>query len=256
MKLGVCAGVDALSLAAAAGCDYVEMGFAQVAALSDEEYSDLLAKVRASDVPVEAMNGFLPGTMRLTGPEADHDAPLPFIEKGFARAKELGVKVVVFGSGGARQVPEGFPMEEAQKQMAAFARVAAGYAHAAGIRLAIEPLGWKECNFIHTVKEALEIRRMAGDPEGLYVLGDLYHMHMNDEDFLGIMEADDALAHCHIAAPVSRVFCGPGQDDALYAGFFAALKQIGYEGRISLEGRCDDMARDLPASIAFLRTLI
>ena len=146
-------------------------------------------------------------------------------------------------------------MEEAKAQFAAFAAAAAGYAHKAGIRLAIEPLGWKEGNFIHTVSEALEIRRMAGEPEGLYVLGDLYHMHMNDEDFSGILAAGPVLAHCHIASPVKRQYCAAGQADDFYAGFFAALKDIGYEGGVSLEGVCEDMARDLPLSIAYMRTL-
>ena len=146
-------------------------------------------------------------------------------------------------------------MEAAKEQMASFARVAAGYAHSAGIRLALEPLGRHECNFLHTVQEGLEIRRMAGEPEGLYVLADLYHMAHNGEDFSGILTAGERLAHCHIAAPGSRVFCMPGQADELYAGFFGALRGIGYTGRVSLEGRCQDMAQDLAPSIAYLRTL-
>ena len=189
MKFGVCAGIDALPTAAEAGCDYLEMGFATVAALPDEAFREVLDKVEASPIRVEAMNGFLPGTMRLTGPEADHEQPLPFITKGFSRAKALGAQVVVFGSGGARSVPEGFPMEAAKEQMAAFARKAAACAREAGIRLALEPLSRHECNFLHTVKEGLEIYHMAGEPEGLCVLADLYHMASNGEDFSGILEA-------------------------------------------------------------------
>ncbi len=255
MKFGVCAGIDALPTAAEAGCDYLEMGFATVAALPDEAFREVLDKVEASPIRVEAMNGFLPGTMRLTGPEADHEQPLPFITKGFSRAKALGAQVVVFGSGGARSVPEGFPMEAAKEQMAAFARKAAACAREAGIRLALEPLSRHECNFLHTVKEGLEIYHMAGEPEGLCVLADLYHMASNGEDFSGILEAGPLLAHCHIAAPESRVYCMPGQADELYQGFFAALRAIGYTGRISLEGHCEDMRRELAPSVAYLRSL-
>ena len=55
-------------------------------------------------------------------------------------AKELGLKIIVFGSGGARKVPEGFSQDEAYKQLVEFAKRIAPEAKKRGIVVAVEPL--------------------------------------------------------------------------------------------------------------------
>src|SRR5262249_25937777 len=51
---------------------------------------------------------FLPATLKVTGPAIDRDRQHAYVEKAFDRLARLGVEVVVFGSGGARRVPDGF----------------------------------------------------------------------------------------------------------------------------------------------------
>ncbi|MDD3244493.1 MAG: TIM barrel protein, partial [Eubacteriales bacterium] len=157
MKFGVCTTADNWAAAAAAGCDYGELSFQSVAGMEQEAFDGLCAQIGQSGFASEVMNSFLPGSCRLTGDAADHEAALAFAEAGFDRAVQAGAKVVVFGSGMARQVPEGFSVREAAGQVSAFAGKAAALAAQRGIVLAIEPLGTGECNLIHTVSEALEI---------------------------------------------------------------------------------------------------
>jgi D-psicose/D-tagatose/L-ribulose 3-epimerase len=55
-----------------------------------------------------------------------------------------------------------------------------------------------------------------------------------------------------MANPEGRVFPrNPKEYD--YAGFFAALRTIGYDKRISVEASTKDLPTDAPSAIALLR---
>ena len=127
IRLGVCTSPDNIDLIADAGFDYIEIGFAWLNGLSEEEYQQALAKVKASRIKVEASNGMLPGTLKVVGPDVDENAIRAYFEKTFARGQEIGVKTVVFGSGAARAVPEGFPQDEAWRQIYRYLTIAAEY---------------------------------------------------------------------------------------------------------------------------------
>ena len=109
IRLGVCTGPDKIGQAAELGFEFIECGFAWLSSLTDEEYDKVLAQVQAAPIRVEACNGMLPGDLKVVGDKVDEQAIRAYLEKTFARAQTLGVKVVVFGSGAARGVPEGYP---------------------------------------------------------------------------------------------------------------------------------------------------
>jgi D-psicose/D-tagatose/L-ribulose 3-epimerase len=46
-----------------------------------------------------------------------------------------------------------------------------------------------------------------------------------------------------------------GAGEPRYGMFFTNLSKIGYQGRISIEANSKDVARDAPASLAFLRRM-
>ena len=68
-QVGYCVPVQGLEAAKAAGFDYVELGATAVAALSDAEFEVALEHARQVGLPTPNANLFLPGTIRLTGPE-------------------------------------------------------------------------------------------------------------------------------------------------------------------------------------------
>ena len=91
------------------GYDFWEWGAAGafIPTKSDDEWKKHRdAKILSAPLPLRSCNGFLPGTFRLTGPEASFDEPLKYAETVCRRADEVGVKTVVFGSSGARNVPK------------------------------------------------------------------------------------------------------------------------------------------------------
>ena len=255
IRFGVCTSFDHVQELAQAGYDYIELGFAGTGALAEEDYRQVRQTVLSSPIRAEAFNGMLPGEFRLTGEDADLVPVKEFCKIAFARAGELGGKVVVFGSGKSRNVPEGFPREKAYDQLAEFLQMAGEIAAPYGIRLAIEPLNRKESNILNSVGEAAELCEKVNS-EYVGVLSDLYHVGQEKEDDQGILRAGKKLWHCHIAEPVNRTspMCGDGGED-WYRFFFHALHSIDYDGRLSIEGRIVDFSNDIGKSLAYLKEL-
>ena len=52
---------------------------------------------------------FVPAEVRLTGPEVDWAQVEGYLETAIGRVAALGGQAIVFGSGGARRVPDGSP---------------------------------------------------------------------------------------------------------------------------------------------------
>jgi len=250
--VGYCVGLKGLETAKAAGFDYVELGVSEIAALSDADFDAALERVKQVGIPTPNANLFLPGSIRLTGPQAtDPEEQMAYVRKAFARLNRLGVKIVCFGSGGARRAPEGFPKEEAFQQLVAFGKRIAPEARANGITVVIEPLRRQETNIINTTAEGFELVKAVGDPN-FELLIDFYHLASEKEDPAIILQVREHIRHLHMANPQGRVF--PLKwDEFDYAPFFANLRQIGYAGRISVEASSPDIPTQGPLAIAPLR---
>jgi D-psicose/D-tagatose/L-ribulose 3-epimerase len=250
--IGYCVGLKGLELAKAAGFDYVELGTTEITALSDADFEAAVAQVKAAGIPTPNANLFLPGTLKLTGPEAvAPEEQMVYVKKAFTRLERLGVKILCFGSGGARRVPEGFPKEQAFAQLVAFGKRIAPEARAHGITVVIEPLRRQETNIINTTAEGFALVKAVDDPN-FELLVDFYHLASEQEDPQIMVEAKDHIRHLHMANPQGRVF--PLKwDEFDYAPFFTTLRRIGYAGRMSIEASSPDVPAQAPQSIDLLR---
>ena len=227
-------GEENIPLFARLGYDYLELPLAQLMDLSDNEFKAVKKTAADCGISVEACNNFFPASHRLTGANADHKRALEYARAALSRAAELGAEVVVLGSSGAKNIPEGFPTEEAEKQFIDLLGNINVIAAPLGIDIVIEPLNKTESNFVNSVAEGLVIAR-AVNKSNIRLLADYYHMRMEDEPMSDIVEAGDMMRHTHIAAKEGRLFpaAGDGED---YAAFAGALRSIGYSGRVSIEG--------------------
>ena len=265
MKIGCClnmvatkpdgTGMEHLKAMKECGYDYVEMPMAQMMALSDEEFASLADELKELDLPCETSNNLFPVSLRLTGPEVDQDAILAYAEKAFARAKQLGIEYCVFGSGPAKNVPEGFPMEEGYAQVVALLRAIAPIAQKNDVTIVIEPLRRAECNLINSFAEGVQLAKDADVP-GVKVLVDFYHLTVEQEP-VSNLEKDGAeyLRHVHFANPTGRVY-PVSADEADYLPFVNALKTAGYDARVSCEAYAPNgFEADAPAALKMLREL-
>ena len=257
MKLGCCASLweDMILKLPAAGADYAEAGFSSLMGKSLDQVRARAAQLEKAGVSLESMNVLFPGDIRLTGPQADFSAVDSYLEENLPKAQALGVKVVVFGSGGARRVPEGFPQEEAFAQLVELCREHIAPAAAAhGITCCVEPLNQKETNILTTSGECFRLVEAVNHPN-LQLLVDLYHFDLAQEPLSEIADYRGHLLHTHIASAAnSREIPMPG-DGENYAAFFQALKNIGYTGRMSLEGNISQGLPQIKTSLSYLKSL-
>jgi sugar phosphate isomerase/epimerase len=251
VKVGYCTSLKNVDAAKAAGFDYVELSATEVAALSDAEFDTAAAHAKQIGMPTPAANLFVPQTIKVVGPEVSLEQQAAHVKKVMSRLSTLGVEILVFGSGGARRVPDGFDRDEAWRQLVDFSRRAAEAAKAYGITVAIEPLRRQETNIVNTAAEGLELVNAVNHPN-FQLMIDFYHLASEHEDPAIVLKAKDHLRHLHVANPNGRVF--PQRwDEFDYAPFFANLKAIGYDKRISMEGSTPDLAAQGPITVALLR---
>lgn len=242
IKLGVCTAIDKIAEVAEIGYDYLEGNLSAIAAMSDEEFEKTCALVDASSIKVEACNCMLPGTIKVVGDEVNAQEIHDYLDKAFPRARRLGCKVVVFGSGRSRAVPEGYDTAKAWRQVSNYLRMAERHAQENDIVIAIEPLRAGECNIMNFVSEATLMASLIQMPH-VAVLGDTYHMAMGSEPFSALAMAGGLLRHVHIANAIGRKYPKEG-DGERYEELFETLRGIPYEGRVSVEGSCDDFSVD------------
>jgi len=252
MRIGLCASAEHAAAAKAAGCEYIELNFTTVARMDEETFAETAAALEAAGLRSEAMNCFIPGDFNLFTLE-DGEALAAYIRAGMARAVALGTEAIVFGSSGARRLPGGVEKPEGLAKLLPWFKMAGELAAEAGLTVVIEPLNYGEDNAVNTLLEGLALMRQADLP-GLRLLADMYHMGLNGEDYATILQAGADLRHTHIANPAGRKYPLPG-DGYDYAPFFAALRQIGYTGRLSIEASPVNGPQDLPACVGFLRSL-
>lgn len=254
MKFGLCTNFDNIELAAQMGFDYVECAFSRLAALPEEEYQALLAKKDSFPVPVTKANLFLPADVKPVGPDVCEKTLREYMERAFSRAAAIGVKLVVFGSGGARKVPEGWSHARAWRQLCDFLELAAEYAEKYDVVIALEPLRSQECNLLNYVSEGTALCGIVNHPY-ITVLGDFFHMYMGSEPWEHLVRAGEKLSHVHICNPVGRLFPAP-EDGFDYASVINMLKEMNYQGDISVEASNNNIAVDGVAAVAAVKHLL
>ena len=250
---------EQVALAKQAGFDYVECGFQQFVRGGDAMLNDYRAALRESDILCEAANCFLPGDLPIIGTDFAREEMREYIDTGMRVGKELGLQTVVFGSGGARRLPEDVPFAEGLRQLAAFLReVVSPIAARHGITVAVEPLRRSECSMIHTLDEGAALAAMADCPN-ISVLADVYHMWGVGEGFADLRRLKGSIVHGHISNPetpnleAKRTF--PLEENEFdYRGFVDALAFVGCK-RCSIEARCYDFAAEIAKAGPLLKAL-
>lgn len=235
VKFGICGGTDKAAAMKSAGCDYLEGNVQSLfQGLKEDAEWDGQAKVQAAGIPIPAANVLVPGDLKITGPTADLEKLKAYMTRVLTRAGKCGTKTLVFGSGGARNVPDGFSRDEARKQILAFIRMFAPIAQANGVTVVAEPLNKGECNILNSVEEAMTYVKEVNHP-AFQCLVDSYHFWLEREPLKNLEAAMPWIKHVHVADEQGRVAPGKsGNSD--YRPFFRVLKAGKYDGMISVEG--------------------
>lgn len=240
---------NALGFLADAGFDFVECPVRLVMQPPGGDFTSLQKTVQSSRIPATAFNILVPAQMPLVGPNRNMEKTTAYLQEAFARIAQLGGRLVVFGSGGARRVPEGYSSEAARTELIEFLRSAAEAAEPHGITIAVEPLNKRETNIIHTIAEGVSLAEQTacGNVAGL---ADTYHMDAEGEPAETLIPFAARLAHVHVA-DTGRLAPGTGGYD--YSRLRRCLDAGGYSGRISIECKWNDFLTEAPQALAILR---
>jgi len=253
MQYGICCSADLAPTAAEAGYAFVE---SSVGALlkpreDDDAFAAAVDAMRKGGLPCPVVNCFVPGDLKITGPTADLGALEAYVTKAFQRAQQADVDTIVFGSGGARRIPDEFDRQTAHEQIVAFCRMLAPIAEAHGVTVVVEPLNLAECNVLTTVGESAALVREVDHP-ALRLLVDGYHLLKDDDALADIVANGDLLRHVHLATVPTRVF--PGSEPCDLGPFFQALVDAGYTGRVSIEAKIQDAPTEFPRALSLMQS--
>ena len=254
MQFGVCGDPSVAAAAARASYDFAEwsVGPALKPGEPEERYLSSADDVRGAALPYPALNCFIPGDMKITGPDVDLAGLRKYVTVACERAGKLDVEIIVFGSGNARQVPEGFNARMAHEQIVSFCSMVGPVAGDHGVTVVVEPLNHRECNILTTLAECAALVREVDHPS-IRLLADACHLLREGDSHDDIVRHADLLSHVHIATNMNRL--APGAEPCDFTPFFAALAAGGYDGRISIESEIADPDKALPKALSVMRSL-
>jgi sugar phosphate isomerase/epimerase len=248
--VGVCAFPSDFDQVERLGFDYLEPPAVEVATMTEADFKAFKARVAKSGLCCRSFNSFI-RTLRVVGPDVSLPALQAYLDTCLPRCRELSGEIIVWGSASSRNVPDGYPRDRAWTEIVRFLRMAGDTARLHQLVIAIEPLSHPESNIVNTAAEALRLVRDVNNPN-VRMIVDYYHLRRENEDPKIIGRARNEIVHFHFANPQGRRWPKSPREDPEYLRFFQLLKDIGYHGGISIEGK-GSLERDGQASLHFFR---
>ncbi len=214
----------------------------------EKEYADALKKTKLKFSAVCGAAGCADG--RLVSEVVEKRKPaFEEIKRALSTAGALGSTGVIFVPAFNGQTKLG--NQEIRTILVDQLPILGEHAQKEGTRLLLEPLNRQEAYFLRQVADAASIARDCKHP-GIGVMGDFYHMCIEETSDLGaFISGGSFVHHVHLA---SRIRVLPGQDERQFVDGFRGLKAIGYQDYCSFECSVKgDAKQEIPKSLALLR---
>jgi sugar phosphate isomerase/epimerase len=146
--------------------------------------------------------------------------------------RDLGGTIMVLGSPQQRNLLPGVSHDEAMAYAAAVLRDAMPVCEELNVTIAVEPLGPAEGDFLLTAAKGRELVKLVDSPHCKLHL-DVKAMSSETLPIPDLIRASrDEVVHFHANDPN---LLGPGMGEVEYEPIFAALREIGYAGWVSVE---------------------
>lgn len=235
------------------GYDYIEANALEISRLTEKDVENLANLQKQGKFRVEICNSFISPELQIVDGSKREELRI-YVEDIMQKCQKIGISIIVFGSGGARFVPEHITKEDAQSEIKYFLTMCNEIGIKYGITIAIEPLNSKECNILTSVAEGAIMARELSLPN-IRLLADSHHMFCENEDLSVIPQNSDILVHIHISEAPDRVY--PGKNGGEYLKEFAkAVRKTNYDARVSVEcGGFTDFPKDITNALAFMKEI-
>ncbi len=198
----------------------------------DADFEAYRRAVFACPQPTPAANVLFPPDLKVTGPAVDFARMERYAEKAFARAQAIGLHTIVFGSAGARMMPDGWSVARGFEQYVEAVNLIAPLAAKHNVTIVVEALNRGECNLINTLDEGAEAARRVNRPN-VKLVADIFHLLRNGESPDAITRHADIITHAHIAENEGRAEPGAHGDD--FRPFLKALRAATACTRLTIE---------------------
>jgi sugar phosphate isomerase/epimerase len=197
--------------------------------------TEVRRQAEAADLEVIGLHWLLAKTKGnyLTSPDAAVRKTTAEYIKELARlCRDLGGKIMVFGSPLQRNVLPGVTYDEALKYAAEVFQATMPTLEELDVTLAVEPLGPADGNFLTTSAEGVRLCEMVGSPNCRLHL-DCKAMASEPTPIPDLLRKfRREMVHFHANDPNLR---GPGMGELDFVPIFQALGEIDYRGWVSVE---------------------
>lgn len=203
--------------------------------ISAETRGEIRALTEKHGLEIVGLHWLLAQTQRyyLTAAEADvRERTAEYFRHLAQLCHDLGGRIMVLGSPQQRNLMPGVTQQQGMEWAAETLRGAMPVLEELGVTLAVEPLGPAEGNFLNTAAEAETLIEQVGSPNCRLHL-DVKAMSSEPTPIPELIRRHAAsLAHFHANDPNKQ---GPGFGEIEFEPIFAALKEIDYDGWVSVE---------------------
>ena len=255
-EIGIVLDLENDSLLSASGYHYVEVAISKYFSpknVSDDAFKVNLQRIKRMKMKLYACNVFIPAEMKLVGPSVNEASILAYTDIVFQRCVAAGVGLIIWGSGGARRVPDDFDFTKARSQFINIARKVAVQAERYKIVIALESLNSGETNFLNSLEETYEVIQEVNHPN-LRLNTDSYHRSKEHELPAAIENTGGYLVNCELAG---KDRLAPSETNAgEIPEYLRSLRKINYKGVIFLECKWDNLSTQAAPAYQYLQKQI
>lgn len=215
-----------------AGFNFIEANLTSISTATKEELRKAKELLETYALPIPVCNCMFPKDIRIAGSDKNPKRVWDYVANVFPRARELGVEKVVLGSDKSRQLPEGYPSDQAYDEFIDLVgENILPLCEKNDMVVMIEPLR-KPCNFINTLADGMRIVRGVGSPY-IRLIADTIHMITSGEDPTYVHNIVQDIFHVHVSdwerdLPVYRY-------SPELTAVLREIKASGYSGDYSFE---------------------
>ena len=203
--------------------------------ISSQQRAQIKQQADAAGLEVVGLHWLLAKTtgLHLTSPDASvRQATADYIKELVHCCGDLAAGVMVFGSPLQRNLAEGMSLEQGHELAAEVFRQVVPVLEQRQVVLALEPLGPTEGNFLNTADEGVQLMERIDSPTVRLHL-DTKAMSSEPTPIPDIIRKHaGVMAHFHANDPNKL---GPGFGELDFVPIFQALKDVNYDGWVSVE---------------------
>ena len=204
-----------------------------------EKYAALGERLAVLGLEPIAVGARGPGESPIAGDPTERAEAVAATRANIDSAVALGASLICGPLGAPLGVFSGVPpTAEERARSVAYLQEIAPYAENHGVTIALEYLNRFEMYLTNTAADLAALVREVDRPS-IRMMYDTYHAHIEEKDVRAALQAcKDVLVHVHLSEN-DRSTPGAGQVD--WETTFAALREIGYDGWVSIEAFGDSL---------------